>query len=311
MKTISIAFLLACALCTSALAAPLGTNTRTVLPAQIQQIISVDYRMLRNSPSGIALKNRVLPDNLKSFETSLRGMGVNPDTDVEQLTFVSYRTTKGTVRSFGVANGQFEPKKVLARFKQKKQKNEKYHDSDLWQVGNGFMMSFLDDNTMLFGELSSVKDALDVRDGEQRGVASTPEMMEMITEAESGPVWSVLDQQGTQNMLRSALGEAAALADYDTIKKRLLGSHYSLDLQHGIDFGLNVQTSDSFTAGTLSALMKAGILYKKASGNAVEKSAMESMQVDSDAGRLVVKFRADDSKFQALLKTDLFQAVSH
>jgi hypothetical protein len=25
----------------------------------------------------------------------------------------------------------------------------------------------------------------------------------------------------------------------------------------------------------------------------------------------VVKFRADDSKFQALLKTDLFQAVSH
>jgi len=311
MKTISIAFLLACALCTSALAAPLGTNTRTVLPAQIQQIISVDYRMLRNSPSGLALKNRVLPDNLKSFETSLRGMGINPDADVEQLTFVSYRTAKGTVRSFGVANGQFEPKKVLARFKQKKQKNEKYHDSDLWQVGSGFVMSFLDDNTMLFGELSSVKDALDVRDGEQRGVASTPEMMEMITEAESGPVWSVLDQQGTQNMLRSALGEAAALADYDMIKKRLLGSHYSLDLQHGIDFGLNVQTSDSFTAGTLSALMKAGILYKKASGNAVEKSAMDSMQVDSDAGRLVVKFKADDSKFQALLKTDLFQAVSH
>lgn len=311
MKTISIAFLLACALCTSALAAPLGTSTRTVLPAQIQQIISVDYRMLRNSSSGIALKNRVLPDNLKSFETSLRGMGVNPDADVEQLTFVSYRTAKGTVRSFGVANGQFEPKKVLARFKQKKQKSEKYHDSDLWQVGSGFMMSFLDDNSILFGELSSVKDALDVRDGDQSGIASTPEMMEMITEAESGPVWSVLDQQGTQNMLRSALGEAAALADYDMIKKRLLGSHYSLDLQHGIDFGLNVQTSDAFTAGTLSALMKAGILYKKASGTAVEKSAMDSMQVDSDAGRLVVKFKADDSKFQALLKTDLFQAVSH
>jgi hypothetical protein len=43
----------------------------------------------------------------------------------------------------------------------------------------------------------------------------------------------------------------------------------------------------------------------------VEKSALESMQVDSDSGRLVVKFKADDSKFQALLKTDLFQAVVH
>jgi len=303
--------LLACALCTSVLAAPLGTNTRTVLPAQIQQIVSVDYRILRNSSSGMALKNRVLPDNLKSFETSLKGIGVNPDTDVEQLTFVSYRTAKGTLRSFGVASGQFEPKKVVARFKLKKLKSEKYHDSDVWPASGNFMMTFLDDNTMLFGEMNAVKDGLDVRNGDVRGVASTPEMLQLVAEAESGPVWSVLDQLGTQNMLHSALGEASALADYDTVKKRLLGSLYTLDLQHGVDFGLNVQTSDSFTAGTLSALMKAGILYKRAAGTAIEKSAMDSMEVNSDGGRLVVKFKADDSKFQALLKSDLFQAVSH
>jgi hypothetical protein len=309
MKTFSIALVLACALSTSVLASPLGTNARTVLPAQIQQIISVDYRMLRNSSSGIALKNRVLPDNLKSFETSLRGMGVNPDTDVEQLTFVSYRGAKGTLRNFGVANGQFDPKKVVLRLKQKKQKSEKYRDSDLWPTGD-FMMTFLDDNTILFGETAAVKDGLDVRNGDQRGIASTPDMLQMIVDAESGTVWSVLDQLGTQNMLRSALGEASALADYDTIKKRLVASRYTLDMQHGVDFGLNVQTSDAFTAGTLSALMKAGILYKKAAGTAEEKSAMESMEVDSDGGHLVVKFKADDSKFQALLKSDLFQAVS-
>jgi len=310
MKTILIALALACALCTSALAAPLGTNTRTVLPSQIQQIISVDYRALRNSPSGIALKNRVLPENLKTFESSLRGMGVNPDVDVEQLTFVAYRTSKGMMRTFGVANGQFEPKKFLARMKLKKQKSEKYHDSFLWPAGS-FTMTFLDDNTMLFGEPASVKDGLDVRDGELQGVAANPDTMQMIVDAESGPVWSVLDQQGTQNMMRSALGEASALADYETIKKRLLGSRYTLDLQHGVDFDLNVQTSDSFTAGTLSALMKAGLLYKEATGTPAEKSAMDSMHVDSDSGRLIVKFRADDSKFQALLKTDLFKAVSH
>jgi len=282
-----------------------------VLPAQIQQIISVDYRALRNSGSGIALKNRVLPENLKTFETSLRGMGVNPDLDVEQLTFVSYRTEKGMLRSFGVANGQFETKKVLARFRLKKQKSEKYRDAEMWSTGSGFLMTFLDENTMLFGEPSSVKDGLDVRDGVTRGVASTPEIIQMIVEAESGPVWSVLDQAGTQNMMRSALGEAAALADFDTVRKRLLGSLYTLDMQRGVDFGLNVRTADSFTAGTLSALMKAGILYKKAAGTAVEKSAMDNMAVDSDGGRLLVKFKADDSKFQALLKSDLFQAVAH
>ena len=310
MKNILIALVLAGALCTGALAAPLGTNTRTVIPAQIQQIISVDYRSLRNSPSGKELKNSVLPENLKAFETSLRGMGINPDADVEQLTFVSYRTPKGAIRNFGVASGVFEPKKLLASFKTKKVKSEKYRETYLWSAG-GFVMTFLDDATMLFGEPSAVKDGLDVRDGEQQGVASMPDMMGMITDAETGPVWSVLDQQGTQNMLRSALGEAAGLADYESIKKRLLGSRYSLDMHHGVTFGLDVLTSDSFTAGTLSALMNAGVLYKKASGSDAEKGVLDNMEINSDGGRLVVRCKADDNKFQALLKSDLFEAVSH
>jgi hypothetical protein len=308
MKSILAALILAGVLCTVAIAAPLGTNARTVLPAQVQQVVSVDYRSLRNSPSGIALKDRVLPDNLKAFEVSLRGIGINPDVDVEQLTFVSYRTQKGGTRDFGVANGQFDPKKVLARFKAKKTKGEKYRDTFLWPAGSGFVMTFLDENTMLFGEAVSVKDGLDVRDGEQRGVGT--DMMQMISEAEAGPVWSVLDQQGTQNMVRSVLGQAAGLADFDTIKKRLLGSRYTLDLQHGVDFGLDVETSDSFTAGTLSALLNAGVLYKKAAGSAAEKSAMDDMAINSDSSRLTVKFKADDSKFQALMKSDLFQMVS-
>ena len=172
-------------------------------------------------------------------------------------------------------------------------------------------MTLPDDNTTLFGEQSAVKDGLDVRDGVSLSVASTPDTMQTIVEAGSaGPVWSALDQLGTQNMMRSVLGEASALTDYDAIRKRLLGSYYSLDLLHGVDFSLNIQTSDSFTAGTLSALLKAGILYKKAQGTAVEKSAMDSLEVDSDSGHLTMKFRADDTKFQTLLKSDLFQAVS-
>ena len=32
-------------------AAALGTSSRTVIPSEVQQIISVDYRALRNSPT--------------------------------------------------------------------------------------------------------------------------------------------------------------------------------------------------------------------------------------------------------------------
>ena len=65
----------------------------------------------------------------------------------------------------------------------------------------------------------------------------------MIGSVDSGTVWSVLDQQGTQNMLHSALGDAAGLADYDTVKKRILGSRYTMNFQSGVNFDLDVVTS--------------------------------------------------------------------
>ena len=47
--------------------------TNAAIPADVQQIICVDYRALRNSPTALALKARVLPDNIKEFETALLG----------------------------------------------------------------------------------------------------------------------------------------------------------------------------------------------------------------------------------------------
>src|SRR3569832_2169489 len=94
MKLLS-AFGLILVFAASAVAAPVGSSARAVIPAQAQQIISVDYRALRNSESGMALKNRVQPENLKQFEESLKGMGVDPVKDVDQLTFVSFRGKGG------------------------------------------------------------------------------------------------------------------------------------------------------------------------------------------------------------------------
>src|SRR5512146_1559747 len=107
-----------------ALAAALGTAARTAIPSQIQQIISVDYRALKNSPTALAMKDRVLPDNLKEFETALRGVGINPDSDVEQLTSASFRADQN-LRIIGLAPGNFSMKKMLARLSAKKVKGTK------------------------------------------------------------------------------------------------------------------------------------------------------------------------------------------
>ncbi len=301
---------LTAALMVPAFAAPIGSSARGAIPAQAQQIISVDYRSLRNSESGMALKNRVLPNVLKDFETSLKGMGIDPDKDVDQLTFVSFRAKNGAIRTVGIAQGVYQNKTFATRIKQQKIKPAKYRTNDTYPAGSGMIMTFLDPTSILFGDGSAVHAALDVRDGEADALNDNSRLSSMMVDVENGPVWSVLDQQGTQTMMKSALGEASQLADYDTIKSRLLGSNYIVDFSRGVNFDLTVVTADNMTAGTMSSLIKAGVLYKKTNGSAAEKSALDGITVNSDASDLMIHFKADDRKFESLLQTDLFAAVS-
>jgi hypothetical protein len=294
----------------AASALPLGTNARAVIPSDIQQIISVDYRALRSSDTAMALKAQVLPPSLKQFEEALKSVGVDTEKDIDQLTFASYRVPKQGVRVVGVAQGLFPVKAFYKRMNVKKIKAAKYHSSFIYPMSSGMEMTFLDDNTLLFGDHSALTGALDVRDGYSTGLDSNPQMADMISSVDSGPVWSILDQQGTQNMLRSALGDAARLADYETVKKRLLASRYVMNFSTGVNFDMDVLTTDSMTAATLSSLLKAGVMYKKMNATPIEKLAMDSLTVNSDSSNLQLHFKTDDKKFQSLMHSELFAAVS-
>ena len=291
------------------LAAALGTATQTVIPADVQQIISVDYRSLQNSPTAQALKAQVLPENLKEFETSLRGVGLNPEKEVDQLIFVSYRMAK-QVKTVGIAQGDFSPKLVLKKLRVRKIKPINYQDAALYPMGNGMEMTFLDNSTLLFGDMSAVKGALDARNGAAPALDSNSQMTDMLGSVESGPVWSILDANGTQNMMRSALGQASQLADYGMVKQRLLGSRYVMDFSNGVTFDLDVLTSDSMMAATMANLVKAGMMFRKMSATPAEKLAIDATSVDNDGSTMKVHFRTDDNGFQSLLHSELFAAVS-
>jgi hypothetical protein len=310
MKQLGIGLFLSVAFCFPAAAAPLSSNARTVIPQAVQQIISVDYRELRDSPMAGALKDQVIPDNVKQFESALRTFGVDPDRDVEQITFVSYRGPKNVPYGIGIAQGSFRQKEFLAKAKARKMKPEKYLLADIYSMGSGFQIVFLDPITILFGENAAIKGALDVRDNGAASLASNDTIDDLIGSIEDEPVWSVLDQRGTQNMMRSALGQAGALTNFDAVKKRLLASDYIMNFSNGVVFDVAVKTSDNLTAASLSGLMKAGLLYKKMSGSSSEKLALESTTVDSSEEMVRMHFATDDQRFHALMKSDLFAAVS-
>lgn len=315
LKQLWLGSFTAAALCAAAVlpaqAAQIDTDARGAIPYDVQQLIVVDYGVMQNSPAAMDLKARVLPPELKQLETALRESGLNENQDVEQLAFAAFRLPgSDSVKIVGLAQGQFDVNDMLATFRKKKVKPMMIRTNQLYPMGgSGMLVTFLNPTTMLFGSNDAIKPALDCRDGLAPSFQTNQPMMTAMQRVDTEPIWSILDQKGTQYMMHSLLGQASQLADYDQVKKRLLASSYTMNFNNGVKFTLYVDTSDSFTAATMSSLLNAAAMYEKVSGNDVEKQAIDATSIDSNAGVLQVRFAASDGQFSSLLQSPLFQNV--
>lgn len=298
-----------------AYAAQLSSDGKSAIPHDVQQLIVVDYRAMQNSPAAMSLKDRVLPPELKRLESSLRSSGLKVDQDADILAFAAFRVNDGSAkasqgtRTIGIAQGQFQTRAILANFAKNKVKPAIVRNNSIYPMASGSVVAFLNQTTMVFGDRDAVRAALDARDGMAPSLLTNSDMVNEMTAVDSRSVWSLLDQKGTQTMMLSVLGEAAQLADYDTVKNRFKSSRYTMDFQNGVRFEMAVVMSDTVTAATVATLMKGAALLKKSTGTPLEKAALDQTTIDSNAGTLSVNYSSSDSQFASLLNSPLFQSV--
>jgi len=292
-------------------AAQLSSDAKAAIPHDVQQIIVVDYRAMQNSSAAMSLKDRVLPPELKRLETALKTSGLKVDQDADVLTFAAFRADGGQgTKIVGIAQGQFHTREILANFTKSKTKPTVLRNNNIYPMGsNGMSVVFLNQTTMVFGDKEAVKSALDARDGLTSNFLSNGDMVNEMIAVDTKAVWSLLDAKGTQTMMKSVLGDAAQLADYDTVRERMKSSRYTMDFQNGVKFDMAVVMSDTITAATAATLMKGVSLMKKASGTPLEKSALDDTTIDSNSGTLTVAYSSSDSQFANLLTSPLFQSV--
>ncbi len=290
-------------------AAELSNDAKAAIPHDVQQVIVVDYRAMQNSPAAMALKDRVLPPELKRLETALKSSGLKVDQDTDALAFASFRQKDGT-RIVGIAQGQFHTGTIMSNFAKNKTKFEVERGNNIYPLGSaGMSVCFLNQTTMVFGEKSAVKAALEARDGVVPNFLTNSDMVNEMQAVDTKAVWSLLDQKGTQTMMKSVLGQASQLADYDTVKDRMKSARYTLDFANGVKFDMAVVMSDTITAATAATLMKGVSLMKQNSGSPTEKSALNETTIDSNSGTLTVDYTSSDSQFAGLLSSPLFQQV--
>jgi hypothetical protein len=299
----------------AASASQLSSDARASIPRDVQQIIVVDYRAMQNSPAAMQLKDRVLPPELKRLETALKSSGLKVDQDAETLAFAAFRLPGGAnnssaARIMGVAQGQFQTQSILAHFAKDKTKPAMVRQNQVWPMGaSGMSVAFLNQTTMVFGDKDAVKAALDARDGLTPSFLQNGDMMNEMNLVDTRNVWSLLDQKGTQTMMKSVLGEASQLSDYDTVKTKMKSARYTMDFSNGVRFDMAVVTSDSMTAGLAATLMQGVMMMKKSQGSPIEKTAMDDTTVSSSSGTLTVAYSGSDSQFDSLLSSPLFQTM--
>ena len=297
---------------TFASAAQLSSDAKSAIPKDIQQLIVVDYHAMQNSPAAMELKDRVLPPELKRLETALKSSGLKVDQDADVLAFAAFRDSGGSqgTRIVGIAQGQFHTREIMANFTKSKTKPVVLRNNSIYPMGsNGMSVVFLNQTTMVFGDKDSVKEAMDARDGIVPDFLTNGDMVNEMGVVDSKAVWSLLDAKGTQTMMKSVLGDAAQLADYDTVKNRMKSSRYTMDFQNGVKFDMAVVMSDTMTAATAATLLKGVSIMRKTSGSPLEKSALEQTTIDSNSGTLTVAYSSSDSQFASLLTSPLFQSV--
>lgn len=298
----------------SAPAAQLSTDARTAIPHDVQQLVAIDYHAMENSTSAMDLRDRVMPPGLKRFEDALHKSGLNENHDVEELAFALFRPKSAgdQLDTVGIAQGQFSVQDILANFRAQKLKATLVRTNRVYPLAKtGMVVCFVDPSTMVFGDSEAVTKALDARDGMAPSLETNGPMMDAMNSVDSEPLWSILDQKGTQTMMKQVLGEAGSLTDFETVQKRLQASWYAMDFQHGVKFDLTISTGDSFAAATISSLLSAALMLRKMSGSDAEKQALSATSLSSDSGRLSIHFATSDAQFSSLLQSPLFQGMVH
>jgi hypothetical protein len=262
------------------------------------------------------LRERVMPPELKQFDEALRKSALNDNHDmdqyVEQLAFALFRPAASSdeLVTVGIAQGQFPEQDILASFRKQKLKFSLLRTNRIYPMTKtGMVLCFVDPSIMVFGSKDAVDKALDARDGVTPSLLTNGPMMDAMKAVDSEPLWSILDQKGTQTMMKQVLGEAGSLTDYESVQKRLLASWYSMNFQHGVKFNLTISTGDTFAAATLSTLLTAALTVRKMSGSDAEKQALSATSISSDSGHLSIHFSTSDAEFSSLLQSPLFHGI--
>lgn len=297
-------------------AGTLNTDVMGLFPQNIGEFAYADMRSAQQYKWFPQLQQQIMPARFRQFMTFLKSVGIDPDTQVEDLAFGTIPpSAKSPEEILGVAQGEFEPAQIEANMKRLKLPTRKEHGYTLYAYGSGsspydIYFFFLDPNTAVFGQGNAIEQLLGVRlDGDPSLLANNT-IYPLINQMNGqGLIWAVLDQRYAQLGLRQMFPEVASSKQTIPLLAKIHAMTINVDASSGIQAQFEGVCATSTDANNLAALLQAGILYRRyqvSESNPQLAEMLGQTQVAPDGNQIDVNFNLSERQLLSLIANRTF-----
>jgi len=279
-------------------ASSLNTSVIGMFPKDVGEFGYVDLKAARQYSWFPQLREQLLPSRFRQFEQFLTSAGVDPNTQVDELTWGAISNSKMTNEEVvGIALGSFDPSSNETRFKQQKLPAFDVHGYHLYAFGSGtgptdILFTFIDSNTAAFGNRKALEHLIDVRTGAAESLLTNDQLFPLINEANgTGTLWGVMNQDYAHLAMQQLVPEASQFPQAAAIIHRINAMMFSVRADNGIDATFQAACASTDDANLLSAALQAGLMYRRyqeAQQHPDLAGALDQVRVSSSGDRLKV-----------------------
>ena len=330
-KLRALEILAACTVAASTLFVPqpvragqVGSDIVALFPKNVGEFAYADLKKARALAWFPQLEEQMIPERFREFEKFLASVGVDPNSQVEQLVWgLVAQKAEGTGSSavpqgeqvVGVALGSYNPSSTEAYFQQQKLPAVKFRDYTLHAFGTGsgandLFFFFLDANTAAFGQRALLEKMIEIRLGNEEGLLRNDKFFSLINEANGGGVvWAVLNPAYTRLAIQQLAPEVQQFPEAAKIVTRMQSMLINVNADSSVDGQFQAVCGSTEDANALGQLLQLGLMYKQyqaKTDNPDMAQVLDQASVAPSGDRVIVRLSLTEDQMTSLIRHNTF-----
>jgi hypothetical protein len=287
------------------------TSVVEMFPKGVSQISYLDLKTARQLPWFSVAEQKLLPLRLRKLEVFLSGAGLDVETQVDTLAWGTVSATKTDGEGIvGVATGSFSPSTVENYFSQHNLPTLDQQGVHLLNIGgapNDLFLVFLDPGTVAFGERVALEQLLAVHFKGSESLAENLILFPPIRDTrQDSLIWTVWNRDYARAALQQLLPQAAQVPQAALLLNDIQSMEFDVADPDNLSARSEIICSSPTEAVTLSALLQAGIVYRKyesALSGSQASSIFEGIRVSAYSSRVEIEIPLGPDQLDSALRS--------